>query len=83
MTHSTSQLKNEPKIFYRMEWAQFLTIVLSIFAMGWMIVFNTTAKIDRLDSKIDKLSENISKESKDFHGRLCVLEEKYKQMEGN
>jgi hypothetical protein len=80
MSNFVNQFKNSSKTAYKMEWAQFLTIVLSIFAMAWMIVFNTTAKIDRLDSKIDKLNENLSKESKDFHGRLCILEEKYRQI---
>lgn len=54
-----------------MEWIQVLTIILSVVGL-----FLWTS------GKIDRLSENIMKEIKDFHGRLCSLEEKYKQFEG-
>ena len=53
-----------------MEWIQVLTIILSV--AGLFLWTN---------GKIDRLSENVMKEIKDFHGRLCSLEEKYKQFE--
>jgi len=57
-----------------MEWYQVLTITLSVFGMGWVMYAN-------LGNKIDRLSDNIMKEMRDFHGRLCSLEEKYRDME--
>lgn len=57
-----------------MEWYQVLMIILSTLGMGLAMYAN-------LGNKIDRLSENISKEMKDFHGRLCALEEKYRQIE--
>lgn len=51
-----------------MEWFQVLTIIISV---GGLFLWT--------NSKIDKLSENVTKEMRDFHGRLCVLEEKYLQ----
>lgn len=59
-----------------MEWYQVLMIVLSVFGMGWVMFANLGAKIDRL-------SDEIKKEMRDFHGRLCALEEKYRQNKGN
>lgn len=52
-----------------MEWYQVLTIIVSV---GGLFLWT--------NSKIDRLSENILKDMKDFHGRLCTLEEKYKQV---
>jgi len=57
-----------------MEWYQVLMIVLSTLGMGWMIFTN-------LGGKIDRLADDMKNEMKDFHGRLCALEEKYKQIE--
>jgi hypothetical protein len=58
-----------------MEWYQVLMIILSVFGMGWVMFANLGAKIDRI-------RDDIAKESKDFHGRLCSLEEKYRQVGG-
>lgn len=38
------------------------------------------AKIEAFKDKIDEFKTEFNKESKDFHGRLCALEEKYIQM---
>ena len=43
-----------------------------------MIIFSTMGMFLYLASKIDKLSSDINKEMKDFHGRLCSLEERRK-----
>ena len=56
-----------------MAWYQVLMIIMSVFGMGWVMFAN-------LGSKIDRLSDDMKKEMKDFHGRLCTLEEKYKQI---
>lgn len=58
-----------------MEWYQVLMIIMSIFGMGLVMFTN-------LGTKIDRMSESINKETKDFHGRLCALEEKYRQIKG-
>jgi hypothetical protein len=59
-----------------MEWYQVLMIILSTLlstiGMGWVMFIN-------LGNKIDRLSDDMKKEMKDFHGRLCALEEKYRQ----
>lgn len=34
-----------------------------------------------LDNKTDKKIEAIRLDIRDFHGKLCAIEEKYKQME--
>lgn len=50
-----------------MEWFQVLVIIMAV--MGMFLY---------LASKIDKISSDINKEMKDFHGRLCAIEERRK-----
>lgn len=52
-----------------MQWFQVLVIILST-------VGTTMGMFLYLASKIDKLSDNINKEMRDFHGRLCSMEER-------
>lgn len=52
-----------------MPWDQFFVMFLSMLGM-----FIATFAL------IISFSREITKEMKDFHGRLCVLEEKYIQM---
>lgn len=53
-----------------MEWTQALTVILSVFGMivGMMLF---------MIREMRQISRDISSESKDFHGRLCRLEERY------
>ena len=53
--------------------------------MDWTIIGALTALFSvmvgffiYLATKIDNLTNSIHKESKDFHGRLCAIEEKYR-----
>lgn len=50
-----------------MEWFQTLTIIVSFMAMFLYLA-----------SKIDGIRRDINKEMKDFHGRLCAIEERRK-----
>lgn len=59
-----------------MDWLQVLTIIAS--TIGCCLYFRRETK-----SQLDVLTEHgreRDKEMKDFHGRMCVLEERYIQM---
>lgn len=58
-----------------MDWTQFLLMFVSI---GGLFLWNRSeANADRRD--IMQLIRAIQEEIKDFHGRLCALEEKNKK----
>ena len=52
-----------------MEWTQVLTIILGILVPSFGMMFT--------------VYREIQKEMKDFHGRMCRLEERYLQTKGN
>ena len=52
-----------------MEWLQVLTIAGSTIGACWY-----------MHKENIKMHQDSSKEMKDFHGRLCTLEERYLQM---
>ena len=56
-----------------MEWTQAITVIVSVFGMGIGVILFITRELRQI-------SKDIAAESKDFHGRLCKLEEKYIQM---
>lgn len=59
-----------------MDWLQVLTIVAS--TVGCCLYFRKETK-----AQLDKMEEHgreRDKESKDFHARMCVLEERYVQV---
>lgn len=53
-----------------MEWTQAITVICSTFGMfiGMMLF---------MIREMRQISRDIASESKDFHGRLCRLEERY------
>lgn len=55
-----------------MDWLQTLTIILAIFGM-------ILGSFIYLANKIDSLQKMIYEEMRDFHGRLCSIEEKRKK----
>lgn len=66
-----------------MEWTQFIIFFLGVF--GLFIWNRAEARADarHMDAKLDShralvtsLLEGIKQEMKDFHGRLCAIEEK-------
>lgn len=62
-----------------MEWSQFILLVLTI--AGLFIWNRTESRTDmrHMDAKLQSNNDLISAihdEMKDFHGRLCALEEK-------
>ena len=61
------------KIKKHMEWVQVLTIIIATFGM-----FLWGQRESR--SEIRAMRTEIKAEMRDFHGRLCTLEEKYYQL---
>jgi len=57
-----------------MEWIQFLILIVTL---GSLFLWNRSeANADRRESQ--NLIKAIEQEMKDFHGRLCAIEEKNK-----
>ena len=70
-----------------MEWVQFIIFFLGVF--GLFIWNRTESRTDmrHMDLKIDAMREDsksfqdaIREDMRDFHAKLCTLEEKYIQM---
>ena len=59
----------------RMEWSQLLTIVGANLAM--FMWARSEAREDQAEMRM--ILKAIQDEMKDFHGRLCSIEEKYKE----
>lgn len=55
-----------------MEWMQFFIMIMSIIGMYW----NLDRKIDENRKETNNILKAIQEEIKEFHGRLCALEEK-------
>lgn len=53
-----------------MEWTQVITVILGI-------LLPTIGMMFKLQSDMHNLGRDIQSEIKDFHGRLCRLEERY------
>jgi hypothetical protein len=63
-----------------MDWNQTFTILISLFGLILWVLREMKSDKASVSASIEKLSEEIKKESRDFHGRLSTLEEKYIQM---
>jgi len=70
-----------------MIWVQVLTIITAVFGMFMWVRRETSADakelrgmIIKVGDDIKKVGDDVKKESRDFHGRLCILEEKYGQI---
>jgi hypothetical protein len=68
-----------------MEWLEVLTIILA--NMGLLLWSRLEARADHrmtlqiikdIETKIDSWKREIDEEMKDFHGRMCVIDEKHK-----
>jgi uncharacterized membrane protein len=66
-----------------MEWTQFTILIVSIAAMFLALIATTVVLFlwNRTESRADArnaqdLIESIKQEVKDFHGRLCAIEER-------
>lgn len=64
-----------------MDWLQILTIVLTNF--GLILWFRSESRNDwrHMDAKLDAYMTESRQEMKDFHARLCVLEERRLEFE--
>jgi hypothetical protein len=62
-----------------MEWAQILTIIASNFALFLWIRTESRADHRALEGWIKDMLLSIQLEMKDFHGRLCAIEERNKK----
>lgn len=65
-----------------MDWIQFITFFLA--NTGMVLWFRAESRADwrHMDSKLDamrELTHAIHLEMKDFHGRLCAIEERNKK----
>lgn len=70
-----------------MDWSQILTIVGAHIAIFLWLRTETRADHKRALDLIEAIKDDVKNfnqkfydESKDFHGRLCAIEEKYKQI---
>lgn len=61
-----------------MEWFQVLTIVFAVFGIFLWSRREARSDMRTFQTEIRSWKEEIQKESKDFHGRLCKLEERKK-----
>lgn len=63
-----------------MEWPQVFVLIVANFAMI-IPLFLWSRSESRSDSRMMLgVIDSIQKEMKDFHGRLCILEERYLQL---
>ena len=60
-------------------WIQILSLFLA--NAGLIIWFRAESRSDwrHMDAKLDTLTKAIQEEMKDFHGRLCAIEERKKK----
>ena len=61
-----------------MEWYQVLTIVGANLGMFLWAVRQSRADYLQCQKSIDSFKDIMTKETREFHGRLCSLEERYK-----
>lgn len=68
-----------------MDWIQLaafiFTVLVFILTVAGMFMWQRTesrSDIDKLNAKIDELTKLIYQDMREFHGRLCTVEEKTK-----
>jgi len=61
-----------------MEWSQVLTIIVAQSAMFLWVRRESRRDYLHMEKRTDTLLNAIHQEIKDFHGRLCAIEEKRK-----
>lgn len=61
-----------------MHWAEVISIIGANIAMITWLKSDMKTFESRIDTKLDKWHDEIQAESKDFHGRLCAIEERNK-----
>lgn len=59
-----------------MDWMQLVVAIISIGGIFLWSRSEARSDMRHMDSKIDNLISAIQQETKDFHGRMCALEEK-------
>ena len=60
-----------------MEWTQFLILIATIAGLFFWNRSESRSDCRQTESILSAIKDEI----KDFHGRLCALEEKYRQIE--
>lgn len=63
-----------------MEWLQAFMIAGSTIGSCYWILREHKADFKEHKSEIKSIIDEMNRESKDFHGRMCALEERYLQM---
>ena len=62
-----------------MHWGEVLAIIGSNIALISWLRSDMKHLESRLETKFDGLKDEVQKESRDFHGRLCAIEERNKK----
>ncbi len=62
-----------------MEWYQVLSIIAANLAMFFWLRIEGNADRREMSSMIRQFKDEVQKEMKDFHGRLCAIEERNKK----
>lgn len=78
----TTAVNNQPKLppfvdaLKKLHWGDILTIIVIMCSIGaWVLT-----RVDRNFDKINSTLERIERDNRDFHGRMCTLEEKYQNL---
>lgn len=61
-----------------MEWSQFVILIITIFGLFMWSRSESRSDYKHLEAKTESILRAIQDEIKDFHGRLCSLEERRK-----
>jgi hypothetical protein len=56
-----------------------LVVTITIFGSTMFLYLHSSTQIDSLRESTDKHLTAIQEEMKDFHGRLCAIEERYRK----
>jgi hypothetical protein len=61
-----------------MDWVQVFSIILGVVGLNWVIIAWLRSDIKSFESEVRGWKDELHRENKDFHGRLCSLEERYR-----
>lgn len=59
-----------------MDWMQVFTVIIANFAMFMWIRTESRSDHRHLETSVNAMIEAIRQDMKDFHGRLCAIEER-------
>jgi hypothetical protein len=59
-------------------WIQIISLFVANAALIFWFRSESRSDWRQMDSKLDAFTKGIQEEMKDFHGRLCAIEERYR-----